>query len=122
MWKASVDESTLFIDGGKLPCVLVANKIDLVAKETATTIEADLKKFGQKNDFNKTFVCSAKDNYNIEESISYLITVVIKRLNDMKGNDNNEDEEDYNNNKNTLTLTAEKARKKSNKKENDGCC
>ena len=32
-WKKSIDDNALFKDGGKLPCVLVQNKIDLVSEE-----------------------------------------------------------------------------------------
>ena len=32
-WKASVDDTARFIDGGMLPCILIENKIDLIDEE-----------------------------------------------------------------------------------------
>ena len=34
-WKGSVDEVATFLDGGKLPCLLVENKADLLEEENA---------------------------------------------------------------------------------------
>ena len=33
-WKKSVDDSSTFIDGGQIPCVLIQNKIDLIQDQS----------------------------------------------------------------------------------------
>ena len=32
-WKGIIDENALFFDGGKIPCILVENKEDLLDKD-----------------------------------------------------------------------------------------
>lgn len=78
-WKKSVDDSSCFIDGGKLPCVLVENKIDLLPEDEAKN-DVSLKEFAQKNEFIGSFRASAKTGENINESMEFLIKEIIKRM------------------------------------------
>ena len=78
-WKNSVDESSRFLDGGKLPCVLVENKVDLLAEDEVGNDE-HLKSFAEQNEFIGSFRSSAKTGMNINESMEFLIRNVVDRM------------------------------------------
>ena len=50
-WKNSVDEEVKFYDGGKIPCLLVENKIDLLSDDEKLKDDPELIEFAQKNEF-----------------------------------------------------------------------
>ena len=87
-WKGSVDEVATFLDGGKLPCLLVENKADLLDYDIAEK-SPELEEFGSSNGFCGTFRTSAKTGLNINESMEYLIKNIIQRMEAMqsKGNE-----------------------------------
>ena len=119
-WKASVDEAATFLDGGKLPCLLVENKIDLVDDNSEN--DPDFESFAQTNEFCGCFKTSAKTGVNISESMEFLIKNIIKRMEDMsqKGNEVFTTERKsvaLDPQKHTETAAGGKGRKK-----NDGCC
>ena len=89
-WKNSVDECASFLDGGKIPCILVENKIDLVENEVDN---GELKSFSDKNGFNGCFRTSAKTGENIGESMEFLLKNIIERIKEMNKNDINENED-----------------------------
>ena len=111
-WKKLVDESETFLDGGKLPCILVENKIDLL--ENPKDGEENLEQFAKDNGFCGWFRTSAKTGYNISESIGFLIKLIIQRMKDMK---NKNIEEDFA--RDTIIL---KDKSESNKKEKPKKC
>ena len=76
-----VDESETFLDGGRIPCVLVENKIDLLEESIE---EEDLKQFANDSDFTGCFFTSAKTGKNIFESMEFLIKEIINRIKDME--------------------------------------
>ena len=80
-WKKSVEEVTTFVDGEKLPCILVENKIDLL-----DDIEEDptLEEFVKMNDFSGGFRVSSKTGKNVNEAMDYLIKIIIKKINDFE--------------------------------------
>ena len=82
-----IDESETFLDGGRIPCVLVENKIDLLEESIE---EEDLKQFANDSDFTGCFFTSAKTGKNIFESMEFLIKEIIKKIKDMEreGKDN----------------------------------
>ena len=83
-WKSSVDEAATFLDGGKLPCILVENKCDLIEKnENENYEDPSLKEFAESNGFDGAFLASSKSGYNINESITFLINLIIKRIQNM---------------------------------------
>ena len=88
-WKKLVDESETFLDGGKLPCILVENKIDLL--ENPKDGEENLEQFAKDNEFCGWFRTSAKTGHNISESIGFLIKLIIQRMKDMKNKNIEED-------------------------------
>ena len=75
----SVDKVCKFSDGGKLPCILVENKADLLYKGYDENI-SDLNDFASKNGFCGAFRASAKTGYNVDESMEYLINNIIERM------------------------------------------
>ena len=87
-WKGSVDEVATFLDGGKLPCLLVENKADLLEDDNAEK-NPELEEFGNSNGFCGSFRTSAKTGLNINESMEYLIKNIIQRMEAMqsKGNE-----------------------------------
>ena len=119
-WKSSVDESSTFLDGGKLPCILVENKIDLVENEPD---DGELKSFSDKNDFIGCFRASAKTGENINESMEFLIKNIIKRMEDMNKNDAEGKNEDvFDKNKRTSVRLDNKNHTNLGKRKKDGCC
>ena len=80
-WKSSVDEATTYLIGGKVPCILVENKCDLIEKnENENYEDPSLKEFAESNGFDGAFLASSKSGYNINESVSFLIKVIIQRM------------------------------------------
>ena len=57
--KDSVDEVATFLDGGKLPCILIENKVDLLDKEDIDNTK-ELEEFAKNNGFSECFRTSAK--------------------------------------------------------------
>ena len=64
-WKSAVDEVASFLDGGKIPCILVENKIDLLKDRNENDLK--LKRVAQKNGFCGCFRTSAKAGENISD-------------------------------------------------------
>jgi small GTP-binding protein len=116
-WKNIVSEEAEFIDGGKIPFILLQNKIDLIeSREDFIKIENYTKKISEDNNFNKYFMTSVKKNINVEESMSFLIEKIIEKLEECASNGNivfNEQKI-----KNTIKIDNTNERKK----ENIRCC
>jgi small GTP-binding protein len=85
-WKESIDETTKFLDGGLIPCILIRNKIDLLNKDIND--DNKIKEFVENNNFINVFNTSAKTGIGIEESMYYLIGNIIDRLEKVGGNNN----------------------------------
>ena len=79
-WKGAIDEAALFLDGGKLPCLLVENKVDLVDFED----DPSILEFAKNNEFCGAFRTSSKTGFNVCESMEYLIRNIIKRMKDFQ--------------------------------------
>ena len=80
-WKKVVNDESQFIDGEKLPFVLIQNKIDLINdKNELDEIENQTKNISENNGFTKYYMASVKENINIDESMQYLIANIIERL------------------------------------------
>ena len=109
-----------FFEDGHLPAVIVQNKVDLLPEEEQDNDE-ELKKFSEDNGFNGYFRTSAKTGKNIDESMSFLIKEIIKKLEELnlKGN------EELNKDRGSLALDPDKHNKEADQKrknENAGCC
>ena len=80
-WKNVMNKESVFVDGEKLPFVLVQNKIDLVEeKKDLDEIENKTKELSEENEFVKYYLTSVKENVNVEETMNYLIGNIIDRL------------------------------------------
>ena len=80
-WKKVINDESQFIDGEKLPFVLIQNKIDLINdKNELDEIENQTKNVSENNGFTKYYMASVKENINIDESMQYLIANIIERL------------------------------------------
>jgi small GTP-binding protein len=79
-WKNLMSKEANFIDGQKLPFILVQNKIDLIeSREEFQKIEKETKDKCEYI-FDKYFMTSVKNNVNVEESMTFLIKKIIGRL------------------------------------------
>ena len=81
-WKATIDEVALFLDGGKLPYILIENKVDLIDFED----DPSLQEFANNNEFCGAFRTSSKTGFNVCESMEYLIRNIIRRMEDFQAN------------------------------------
>ena len=117
-WKGSVDEVATFLDGGKLPCLLVENKADLLEGDNAEKCP-ELEEFGSGNGFCGSFRTSAKTGLNINESMEYLIKNIIQRMESMQSKGN----EVFTTERKSVALDPEKHNDVAQKrKQKDGCC
>ena len=117
-WKKVVYDESAFIDGDKLPFILIQNKIDLINtdNEYLNKVMNDSQKLVDNNEFIGYFMTSVKENINIDEPIKYLIDNIIDRLE--KYNSNN----DLNERKSRDTYRLENKKEKNKKDKKDGCC
>ena len=117
-WKGSVDEVATFLDGGKLPCLLVENKADLLDGDNVEK-DPQLEEFGSNNGFCGCFRTSAKTGLNINESMEYLIKNIIQRMESMQSKGT----EVFNTDRKSVALDPEKHNEVAQKrKQKDGCC
>ena len=80
-WKNLVSNEVNFIDGEKIPFILVENKIDLIEdREDFQNIENETKNICENNNFEKYFMASVKQNINVDESMTFLIDIIVERL------------------------------------------
>ncbi|XP_053213262.1 ras-related protein Rab-32-like [Panonychus citri] len=78
-WKEDLDSKVTMADGSPIPAVLVANKCDLTKHEKFNN-PSYLDEFCQMNGFNGWYFTSAKDNINIEETSSLLISEILSKV------------------------------------------
>jgi Ras-related protein Rab-32 len=76
-WKADIDSKVFLYDSDiPIPCVLLANKSDLVGWIPQS--EEFLERFCVENKFVSWFPTSAKKNINIEEAVMFLVSKILK--------------------------------------------
>ena len=80
-WKNFLDENELFLDKNPIPNMLIQNKIDLIPENEVQDM-TKLESFSQENKFDCCFKTSAKNGYNINQSMDKLIEIIAKRLDD----------------------------------------
>ena len=81
-WKESLDDVVVFMDGMRIPCLLIENKRDLVKKKKKEK-EQDmeiLEKFAKDNGFIGSFRTSAKTGKKVSEAMEFLINNIINRM------------------------------------------
>ena len=112
-----MDESATFLDGGKIPCLLVENKVDLLDDSNAVNC-TELDEFAKNNEFCGSFRTSAKTGVNISESMEYLIRNIIQRMEAIqsKGNDV------FTADRKSVALDPDKHSDVARKPKKEGCC
>ena len=81
-WKSTIEDDCKFVDGGKIPFLLLRNKIDkLKTEEEKESLEKETKIFSQENEFDLYALTSALNDINIKESINSFVEHIIDRLN-----------------------------------------
>ena len=114
-WRKVVYDESAFIDGDKLPFILIHNKIDLLEdKEYLNKVMNDSQKLVDNADFIGYFMTSVKENINIDEPIKFLIDNIIDRLDKFQSSGNH----DFNESKARNTYRLEN----NNKNKKDSCC
>ncbi|CAF3813680.1 unnamed protein product, partial [Adineta steineri] len=76
-WKTDLDNKVQLPDGSPVPCVLLANKCDLV-KDGLVENAQQMDQYCEETGFAKWFPTSAKENINIETSARFLISEIMK--------------------------------------------
>ena len=117
-WKNVMNKESVFVDGEKLPFVLVQNKIDLIEeKKDLDEIENKTKELSEENEFVKYYLTSVKENVNVEETMNYLIGNIIDRLEEKKKNGG----EVFNDQRRRSNITLRETSSKGKDKKNS-CC
>ena len=117
-WKNTVDETSRFLDGSNIPAILIRNKVDLLDNEENIDDEEEIKDFCEKNAFLKCFKTSAKTGTNIDESMNFLISAIIDKMEWISQSGTNPFEKD----RKSMVLQTKK-HYESNKDNNmGGCC
>ncbi|XP_072051404.1 ras-related protein Rab-7L1-like [Amphiura filiformis] len=75
-WKDDVDSKVALRDGTPIPCLLLANKVDL--PEHSVT-EEEIKKLSQDRTFVGWSMISVKDNVNVADSMKFLVEEILVR-------------------------------------------
>ena len=120
-WKSVVEDEVIFTDGGAKPFLLIRNKVDMIEnEEDKTKLEEETKKFCEENEFVQSFLTSAKDNININESIDFFLEHIIKRLLDyLKEGKENINNTEY---RKSVRLTQDGAIPVEEQREKKKCC
>ena len=74
--KNILDDSSKFLDGEKIPCILVKTKSEALDKHDKEQLQAYVKE----NGFDEGFSVSSEKGENINESMEYLFNEIIKRM------------------------------------------
>ena len=70
------------LEGRQIPCLYVENKIDLLTEEYIENSD-ELEEFARNNGFFGAFKVSAKTGFNVNESMEYLLKIVIEIIEKM---------------------------------------
>ena len=90
-WKDAIDGVATFLDGGKLPSILVESKVDLLDNEDVDNTK-EFEEFAKNNGFDGCFRTSAKTGENVNEAMNYLLNNIIERMENMESKRRNESE------------------------------
>ena len=88
-WKSTIEDDCKFVDGEKIPFLLLRNKIDTIKSEKEKeSLEKETKTFSEENEFDLYGLTSALEDINVQESINSFVEHIINRLNQYlsKGN------------------------------------
>lgn len=76
-WKMDIDKKTVEADRDPIPCILMANKIDLLGKRDNLDGEG-LYAFKKEHRFRAWFATSVRDNIGIDEGMKALVAMMIE--------------------------------------------
>lgn len=76
-WKIDLDSKVTLSDGSTIPCLLLANKCDLVQRTEED--EKFYREFAKENGFIGCLYTSPKDNINIEQAPRLLVREIMRR-------------------------------------------
>ena len=117
-WKNTVDETARFLDGTNIPAILIRNKIDLLENEDNNDDEEEIKQFCEKNAFLRYFKTSAKTGTNIDESMNFLISKIIDKMENLAQTGSNPFEK----NRESMVLQSKKHNENIKENSSNGCC
>ena len=117
-WKNTVDETTKFLDGTKIPAILIRNKVDLLENENNNDDEEKMKEFCETHSFLRCFKTSAKTGTNIDESMNFLISTIIDKIEKLVESGSNP----FTNDRQSIVINPTKHTEKSNDNNTIGCC
>ena len=118
-WKNTVDETARFLDGTNIPSILIRNKIDLLENEDNNDDEEEeMKQFCEKYSFLRSFKTSAKTGTNIDESMNFLISTIIDKMESLAQTGSNPFEK----NRESMVLQSKKHNEISKENGSNGCC
>lgn len=84
-WKLDLDSKVSLSDGSSIPCLLLANKCDLVKRTDED--EQVLKDFAKQNGFIGCMYTSPKENINIEQAAIVLVSEIMRRQDNLEDDD-----------------------------------
>ena len=121
-WKKIVNDESAFIDGDKLPFILIQNKIDLLknSNEDLNIVMNEAQNMVTNGDFIGYYMTSVKENINIDEPIKFLIDNIIYRLEKYQKICNSQNFEQSKARDTYILENKNKNKKDKNKK--DDCC
>lgn len=112
-WKIDLDTKVSLSDGSNIPCLLLANKCDLV--QGTEEEERMLKEFAKEKGFIGCLYTSPKDNINIEEAARMLVGEILRRQQNLVQDDLDKHD--------TIVMTSNVNRRSRNdQKEGSSCC
>ncbi|XP_039264384.1 ras-related protein Rab-7L1-like [Styela clava] len=76
-WKQDLDAKVFLADQNPIPCLLLANKSDLVNERKVS--DQDIKRFVKDADFVGWKLCSVKNNEGLEDGMKFLTTRMLQR-------------------------------------------
>lgn len=111
-WKSDLDSKVSLSDGSSIPCLLLANKCDLIKRSESD--EEEMKNFAKQNGFIGCLYTSPKLNINIEQAVRLLIEEIMRRQQLL-----NQDDYDKHD---TIIMTDHLNRRSRNAQNNKGSC
>ena len=84
----NIHYSTCFLDGDKIPCILIQNKCDLINESEYNKCDEINKKSCNENGFIGCFMTSVKEGNNVNEAMDFLIEKILDRMEKYANNGN----------------------------------
>jgi Ras-related protein Rab-32 len=115
-WKNDLDTKVSLSDGSNIPCLLLANKCDLV--QPSETDAKMLEEFTKQHGFIGYLYTSPKDNINIEQAARLLVREIMRRQENLE-------DDDLDDKNDTINMTEQynrQLRNDQNSRNTSSCC